>query len=64
MVIKSRASVPSPASKKTFSNLMSQSETQEQKRLESKKKDDLQTVMALLRSTEFEVPLQFENFRD
>ncbi|MDZ4811097.1 MAG: YajQ family cyclic di-GMP-binding protein [Pseudomonadota bacterium] len=33
-------------------------------RVSSKKRDDLQTVMALLRAGEFELPLQFENFRD
>jgi uncharacterized protein YajQ (UPF0234 family) len=29
-----------------------------------KKRDDLQTAIALLRKSEFEVPLQFDNFRD
>ncbi|MFC4252512.1 YajQ family cyclic di-GMP-binding protein [Sinimarinibacterium flocculans] len=29
-----------------------------------KKRDDLQATIALLRKTEFELPLQFENFRD
>ena len=33
-------------------------------RISGKKKDDLQTVMALLRASEFEMPLQYENFRD
>jgi cyclic-di-GMP-binding protein len=33
-------------------------------RISGKKKDDLQSVMALLRASEFELPLQFENFRD
>lgn len=37
MLIKSRAPVPSFASKKTVSNLIKQSETQEQKRIESSK---------------------------
>jgi uncharacterized protein YajQ (UPF0234 family) len=30
----------------------------------SKKRDDLQTVMALLKGEDLEIPLQFENFRD
>ena len=33
-------------------------------RISGKKRDDLQLAMALLRKTEVEVPLQFENFRD
>ena len=33
-------------------------------RVNGKKRDDLQDVMALLRKNEFEQPLQFENFRD
>jgi hypothetical protein len=33
-------------------------------RVTGKKRDDLQTAIALLRQTEFELPLQFENFRD
>ncbi len=33
-------------------------------RITGKKRDDLQTAIALLKSTEFELPLQFENFRD
>lgn len=33
-------------------------------RVTGKKRDDLQTVMALLRQEELGVPLQFENFRD
>lgn len=36
----------------------------EQVRVTGKKKDDLQEVIAFLRSAEFELPLQFENFRD
>ena len=36
----------------------------EQVRVTGKKKDDLQQVMALLRKTELEMPLQFNNFRD
>jgi uncharacterized protein YajQ (UPF0234 family) len=41
------------------------SQTQgEQVRVTSKKRDDLQTVMALLKSEDLEIPLQFENFRD
>ena len=33
-------------------------------RITGKKRDDLQGAMALLRSQEFEQPLQFDNFRD
>ena len=33
-------------------------------RVTGKKRDDLQAVMALLRNKEFELPLQFDNFRD
>ena len=41
------------------------SQTQgEQIRITGKKRDDLQTTMALLKSSDLEVPLQFEYFRD
>ena len=41
------------------------SQTQgEQIRVTGKKRDDLQLTMALLKSSDVEVPLQFENFRD
>ncbi|TXK64924.1 YajQ family cyclic di-GMP-binding protein [Alkalisalibacterium limincola] len=33
-------------------------------RVNGKKRDDLQTAMALLRQSEVELPLQFDNFRD
>lgn len=33
-------------------------------RINGKKRDDLQEVISMLRSTEFELPLQFNNFRD
>lgn len=33
-------------------------------RVEGKKRDDLQTVIAFLREQEYEVPLQFDNFRN
>lgn len=33
-------------------------------RVTGKKRDDLQDVIALLKKAEFEVPLQFDNFRD
>jgi len=33
-------------------------------RVTGKKRDDLQDVIALLKKTELELPLQFENFRD
>jgi cyclic-di-GMP-binding protein len=36
----------------------------EKLRVTGKKKDDLQAAIALLRAAEFELPLQFENFRD
>ena len=42
-----------------------QSQTQgDQLRVMSKKRDDLQAVIAELKSGDFDVPLQFENFRD
>ena len=41
------------------------SQTQgEQIRVTSKKRDDLQAVIALLKGSDLEVPLQFNNFRD
>ena len=41
------------------------SQTQgEQIRVTGKKRDDLQETMSLLKSSDLEVPLQFENFRD
>ena len=33
-------------------------------RVTGKKRDDLQDVIALLKKTDFELPLQFDNFRD
>jgi len=33
-------------------------------RVTGKKRDDLQAVIALLKSADLEIPLQFENFRD
>lgn len=36
----------------------------EQVRVTGKKRDDLQEVMAYLKSSELEIPLQFNNFRD
>ncbi|MDO2947148.1 YajQ family cyclic di-GMP-binding protein [Aeromonas simiae] len=36
----------------------------EEVRVTGKKRDDLQEVIALLRATEFEQPLQYQNFRD
>jgi uncharacterized protein YajQ (UPF0234 family) len=33
-------------------------------RVNGKKKDDLQTAIAVLRAAELDMPLQFENFRD
>ncbi|MNO10306.1 putative nucleotide-binding protein [compost metagenome] len=33
-------------------------------RVNGKKRDDLQEVMALLKKDDFEQPLQFDNFRD
>ncbi len=36
----------------------------EKLRITGKKRDDLQGAMALLRATNFELPLQFDNFRD
>jgi uncharacterized protein YajQ (UPF0234 family) len=36
----------------------------EKLKISGKKRDDLQDTIALLRKTEFDIPLQFENFRD
>ncbi|RTZ47859.1 YajQ family cyclic di-GMP-binding protein [Candidimonas sp. SYP-B2681] len=36
----------------------------EKLRISGKKRDDLQAAIALLKKTEVELPLQFENFRD
>jgi hypothetical protein len=36
----------------------------DQVRVTGKKRDDLQTVIAGLREADFDIPLQFENFRD
>ena len=36
----------------------------EKLRINGKKRDDLQAAIALLKKTEVELPLQFENFRD
>jgi len=36
----------------------------EKLRVTGKKRDDLQVAIALLRKSEFDVPLQFDNFRD
>ena len=33
-------------------------------RVSSKKRDDLQEVIALLKKSDFELPLQYDNFRD
>lgn len=33
-------------------------------RVSGKKRDDLQTVIAMLKDTDIELPLQYENFRD
>ena len=33
-------------------------------RVTGKKRDDLQAVITLLKGSDFEIPLQFENFRD
>ena len=36
----------------------------EQVRVTGKKRDDLQAVMAELKAAEYDIPLQFQNFRD
>jgi len=36
----------------------------EQVRVTGKKRDDLQQVMAMLKASDIEMPLQFNNFRD
>jgi len=47
------------------SKLKVQSQIQgDQVRVTGKKRDDLQKAMALLRSAEIDMPLQFDNFRD
>jgi uncharacterized protein YajQ (UPF0234 family) len=47
------------------SKLKVQAQTQGDKvRITGKKRDDLQDAMALLRRAQFDVPLQFNNFRD
>jgi uncharacterized protein YajQ (UPF0234 family) len=33
-------------------------------RVTAKKRDDLQAVIAMLKSADLEIPLQFNNFRD
>ena len=38
--------------------------TGEKLRVSGKKRDDLQLAMAVLRKSELEIPVQFENFRD
>jgi uncharacterized protein YajQ (UPF0234 family) len=38
--------------------------TGEKLRITGKKRDDLQTAIALLKKTDVELPLQFDNFRD
>ncbi|MCB1007217.1 MAG: DUF520 family protein, partial [Acidimicrobiales bacterium] len=41
------------------------SQTQgEQVRVQSKKRDDLQTVISAMKEHDFDIPLQFINFRD
>jgi len=37
---------------------------QDQIRVTGKKRDELQTVITFLKSTDFELPLQFKNFKD
>lgn len=45
--------------------LKTQANIQEDKvRVTGKKRDDLQAVITLLKATEFDLPLQFSNFRD
>ena len=36
----------------------------DQIRVTGKKRDDLQDVIAMLEEQEFDIPLQYENFRD
>ncbi len=36
----------------------------DQLRVSSKKRDDLQSIIAMLKEHNFDIPLQFENFRD
>lgn len=47
------------------SKMKVQAQIQDEKvRVTGKKRDDLQEAIALLKSTDFKIPLQFENFRD
>ena len=47
------------------SKLKVQAQVQGEKvRVTGKKRDDLQKVIATLKDTDFDVPLQFDNFRD
>ena len=66
-----KAGISSDAAKKINTHIKNmklkgiQSQTQgDQVRVSGKKRDDLQSVIASLKELDFELPLQFENFRD
>lgn len=66
-----KAGIPSELAKKINTHIKGmklkgvQSQTQgDQVRVSGKKRDDLQAVIASLKEADFDVPLQFENFRD
>ena len=65
-----RAHLQQPISKKLIAKIKEAKlkvETQitgEKLRVTGKKRDDLQDAIALLKKTEVELPLQFNNFRD
>ena len=68
--IQIRQGIDAPTGKKIIkavkdAKLKSQASIQEDKvRVTGKKRDDLQTVIALLKESDFGLPLQFINFRD
>ncbi len=65
-----RQGIEQPVSKKLIAALKAEKikvEAQingEKLRISGKKRDDLQAAIALLKKTDVDVPLQFENFRD
>ncbi|MBP6018425.1 MAG: YajQ family cyclic di-GMP-binding protein [Burkholderiaceae bacterium] len=65
-----RQGIEQPISKKLIAALKAEKikvEAQingEKLRISGKKRDDLQSAIALLKKTDVDVPLQFENFRD
>ncbi len=71
LVASLKAGIPSDKAKEINTHIKGlklkgvQSQTQgEQIRVSGKKRDDLQAVIAALKEADFELPLQYENFRD